>query len=123
MSSIESLVQAANQGDKSARWEFFSRALKGDVIAQSRLGYCYHTGGCGFEKNYQKAVEWYRTAADSGDSAAQYNLGVCYENGSGVAKDEAEALNWYKKAATQGNNYAIVAIKRLGDIASRETLI
>ena len=29
-------------------------------------------------------------------------LGVCYENGKGVAKDEAEAVGWYRKAAEQG---------------------
>ena len=35
---------------------------------------------------------------------AQYNLGVCYAKGQGVAKDEVEAVKWYRKAAEQ--NYA-----------------
>ncbi|MBS0350073.1 MAG: sel1 repeat family protein, partial [Proteobacteria bacterium] len=30
------------------------------------------------------------------------NLGVCYEEGRGVAKDEKEAVSWYRKAAKQG---------------------
>ena len=33
---------------------------------------------------------------------AQFNLGVMYENGRGVAKDEVEAVKWYRKAADQG---------------------
>ena len=49
-----------------------------------------------------KAVEWYRKAAEQGLAEAQYNLGVMYLNGTGVAKDEAKAVEWYRKAAEQG---------------------
>ena len=31
------------------------------------------------------------------------NLGYCYDNGQGVAKDEAEAVKWYRKAAEQND--------------------
>jgi hypothetical protein len=34
---------------------------------------------------------------------AQSNLGFMYQNGRGVAKDDAQALVWYRKAADQGN--------------------
>jgi TPR repeat protein len=34
---------------------------------------------------------------------AQYNLGVAYENGQGVAMDDAQAAYWYRKAADQGD--------------------
>jgi TPR repeat protein len=33
---------------------------------------------------------------------AQYNLGILYSAGRGVAKDEAEAAKWYRLAAEQG---------------------
>ena len=46
---------------------------------------------------------WYRLAADQGDAAAQFNLGVMYDNGRGVLKDEAEAVRWYRLAAEQGD--------------------
>ncbi len=36
-------------------------------------------------------------------AAAQYNLGVCYEQGKGVAKDQVEAVKWYRKAAEQND--------------------
>ena len=40
--------------------------------------------------------------AERGNSSAQYNLGVLYDNGRGVRKDYKEAVKWYRKAAEQG---------------------
>jgi TPR repeat protein len=34
--------------------------------------------------------------------SAQCNLGVCYEKGQGVTRDQKEAVLWYRKAADQG---------------------
>ena len=42
-------------------------------------------------------------AAEQGFAAAQYNLGVMYDNGQGVRQDDAQAVYWYRKAAEQGN--------------------
>ena len=41
-------------------------------------------------------------AAEQGNTAAQHNLGVMYENGEGVRQDDAEAVRWYRQAAAQG---------------------
>ena len=41
-------------------------------------------------------------AAEQGNAAAQYNLGVMYLNGLGVRQDEAEAFRWFRQAADQG---------------------
>jgi len=41
--------------------------------------------------------------AQAGDPDAQYNLAYLYENGLGVAKDEAKALDLYQQAADQGH--------------------
>ena len=41
-------------------------------------------------------------AADQGNATAQHNLGVCYENGYGVAADQAEAQRWYDLAKQNG---------------------
>ncbi len=44
----------------------------------------------------------FRAAAEQGNAAAQHNLGVCYKNGYGVAKDDTQAVYWYRKSAEQG---------------------
>ena len=47
-------------------------------------------------------VTWYRIGANLGFAGAQYNLGLCYANGQGVAQDYAWAVKWFRKAAEQG---------------------
>ena len=67
---------------------------------------CVALGGCANSLNtkaYKEDAVEYRKAADQGDAEAQCDLGVCYEVGSGVPKDEVEAVKWYRKAAEQGN--------------------
>jgi len=39
---------------------------------------------------------------EQGNSAAQFNLGLLYDNGQGVERDYAQAAVWYNKAADQG---------------------
>jgi TPR repeat protein len=34
---------------------------------------------------------------------AQFNLGLCYNLGEGVAQDSQEAVKWYRLAVEQGN--------------------
>ena len=54
----------------------------------------------------KKAFAETKGKAESGNAAAQYNLGVSYEEGEGVAKDDKEAVKWYRLAAGQGDGYA-----------------
>ncbi len=42
-------------------------------------------------------------AAEEGHADSQFNVGLMYEKGIGVGKDEKEAVLWYGKAASQGN--------------------
>ena len=58
------------------------------------------------KSKYIEAYEWYKKAADQGYSAAQYNIGVLYNNGYGVSQDYNKAYEWYKKAANQGYSAA-----------------
>jgi TPR repeat protein len=50
-----------------------------------------------------EAVKWYRKAAEQNYAKAQYNLGLCYEHGNGVAANRVEAAKWYRKAAEQND--------------------
>ena len=52
--------------------------------------------------DYPTALLIFQQLAAQGDAAAQYNLGVMYGNGWGVAQNYEEAMRWYEKAAIQG---------------------
>ena len=55
--------------------------------------------------DYATALQEWKPLAEQGYAFAQYNLGIMYEYGNGVAKDYAEAVKWYRLSAEQG--YAI----------------
>ena len=65
--------------------------------AQLNRGKNYYKDG-----KYTDAVKWFRKAAESGLAEAQFNLGICYYNGQGIAQNYAEAIGWFRKAAEQG---------------------
>jgi hypothetical protein len=48
-------------------------------------------------------IEMWTDRAESGDAAAQYQLGYCHEMGQGVAVDLEAAVHWYLRAANQGH--------------------
>ena len=52
---------------------------------------------------FDKDFEEYKRLAEAGNAAAQYNLGLYYDNGTGVAVDKREAVKWYTLAAEAGN--------------------
>ena len=50
-------------------------------------------------------VSWFKDAkawAEKGEAEGQFNLGICYCRGHGVAKDNVQAAAWSRKAAEQG---------------------
>ena len=55
------------------------------------------------EPNTGETAETFLKAAKRGDAVAQYKLGICYEKGYGVSKDNKEAVKWYRKAAKRDN--------------------
>ena len=50
--------------------------------------------------DFQTALKEWKPLAHAG---AQYNLGLMYANGEGVAEDDAEAARWLRLAADQGH--------------------
>jgi TPR repeat protein len=65
------------------------------------------------DPDLDKARELYQKAANQGNVQAQYNLGVCYENGLGVEPDLPKAAKYYQEAADQGSQDAQDAIANL----------
>ncbi len=85
-----------------------------DIIdVQLALGQlCLDRGG----SEQAQAVEWFRSAARSGDARAINMLGRCYERGWGVAANPREAAAYYLKAADRGDVWALF---NLGDLYCR----
>ena len=62
-------------------------------------------------------MRWFQLAADQGDAQAQCNLGVMYQDGTGVPQDSTEAVRWYRLAADQGDvhaQYSLAGMYRKG---------
>ena len=47
-------------------------------------------------------------------TSAEFNLGLGYVNGQGVAQDYAEAFRWLERAAAKGYAQAAVALEKVG---------
>ena len=62
--------------------------------------------------DYRVSFQEWKPLAEAGNAAAQYNLGILYENGLGVAKDAVKAYRWYQKAAPQDYGPAARAVAR-----------
>jgi TPR repeat protein len=60
------------------------------------------TKGRGEPRDKSKAAEYFRKAAVLGHGRAQYNLGILYQRGSGVAKDPQRARYWLDRAKASG---------------------
>src|SRR5262245_25948023 len=52
--------------------------------------------------DYKKSVEELQALANLGDSRAEYDLGVIYDQGIGVPQSDAQAFLWYSRAAQHG---------------------
>ena len=52
--------------------------------------------------DYATALENFEQLAGQGNAAAQFNLGIMYDNGEGVPQNDSKAFEWYRKAAGQG---------------------
>ena len=65
----------------------------------NNLGWMY-ANNLGVATDYQRAIEYFRKAADLQNGDAMNNIGWLYQNGWGFPKpDPREANRWFKKAA------------------------
>ena len=74
----------------------------GTVLAQEKTGLKETEAIALYEKAIKgdaKALAELRGRAEKGEASAQRFLGMMYEYGKGVAKDEVEAVKWFRKAA------------------------
>ncbi|MDX2488565.1 MAG: tetratricopeptide repeat protein [Gammaproteobacteria bacterium] len=79
----------------------FAVLVSSPAIADFEKGIAAYQAG-----NLPLAYKEFLAAAEEGGSDSQFNVGLMYEQGIGVSKDEKEAIVWYRKAAEQGNALA-----------------
>lgn len=85
----------------------------GDVFSQRMVSCYYYFGDRGIKKDFNLAISWLKKAAEGGNYEAQFDLGLCYQQGDGVEYDLALARYWYAKAANAGYQKAAIALTRL----------
>ncbi|MFZ2268913.1 MAG: SEL1-like repeat protein [Azonexus sp.] len=69
--------------------------------ARNWLGYM-QLNGIGGPQDYPGACRQFQLAAEQGDHHATYNLGLCLENGWGIAPNPQQAMHKYQQAEQHG---------------------
>ncbi|WP_087972061.1 tetratricopeptide repeat protein [Oceanobacillus rekensis] len=93
--------------EKATHWCTKS-ALSGDNYAAN------HLGQEAFEQdNGEEALYWFQMAADRQDALGKFNLGYCYESGTGTPMNIKKAKYWYQQAALLGDKEAKAKLKEL----------
>ena len=101
---------ASHENDKDLGEE--ERECVGNAL--SVLGvYCLDGVPGLIKKDLGKAFDYFSRAAKFDNPVAQYNLGMCYERGDGVARDYRKSIEWYVNALDAGFEKAKGGIERI----------
>jgi TPR repeat protein len=145
-SSLQDIVQCADQGDLVAQNELGRRygtgtggvaldsvksfnlyqkaALAGYTMAKANLGYMYFSGE-GTTQDYSLAYKWCEQAAIEGSAQAQYTIGYMHATGTGAEKNGVLAEKWLLAAANQGDldaQHALIHLYSAGDLVPRDVV-
>lgn len=101
--------------DTAAAAKHWSRGADlGSVSCMYALGQLYELDDT--LKDYSKALEYYRKAADLDDASSFIKLGILANNGQGMVKDVPQGFQYFKKARELGDDsaegYIIFVINR-----------
>jgi hypothetical protein len=88
--ALTTLRQQADAGNAAA--EFYMGTLYDSTLTQFPFA----------NKDIPTSVDWYLKSAQHGDAMAQQTMGQSYQEGWGVAKNDATAAQWFLKAAQRG---------------------
>ena len=94
---------------KLLEWEIF----EGNDDAMNTLGSYYYDGDRGFEQSFDRAVFYYKMAADHGNWRAQENLGYCYYYGRVGDPDYEKAFHYFALGAFDGR---LISLYKIGDM-------
>ena len=90
-----------------------SGIAEGDDQSMNDLGAMYYGGDRGCEQSFEKAVYYYKMAADKGNYQAMENLGYCYYYGRVGEPDYEKAYQYFSICALIGGG---VALYKIGDM-------
>jgi len=76
-------------------------AHHGNAQAQFWVGFKLACEGTA--NSFSQAGQWYQKAAEQGHALAQFNLGVMYFRGQGLAQDRKMASIWINRSAERGD--------------------
>lgn len=82
-------------------------------------------GGHPVAKDMDKAIEWFKKAADKNYAPAMEELGSIYEVGEYAPKNIYTAIHWYKKSVIFGSSKAIGTLARIyqeGVVVSKDVV-
>lgn len=134
---VRRLIYDMNNGNENAKILLAIRYLHGDGVEKNRplglsmleqvaengnhdvqyvVGKIYQEGDDGILQNIDKALYWYKKAAEGNNGDALNELGNFYMNAIGVFPDFNIAKQYYIKACEQNNSYAFL---NLGNILER----
>ncbi|GMO66110.1 MAG: hypothetical protein Ta2D_12310 [Rickettsiales bacterium] len=89
--------------------EYIEYVEKKSDIDNSKLGDAMIIyGNCLYDEEPEKAMEWYKRAADAGNVIGMNNYAYCLLNGNVVEKNEKAGAELYKKAADMNNLDAMI---------------
>ena len=101
---ILTLEGVGTEKDPALAAELFSRGAQLEhPKSQYELGMLFLKKDGPIPRDESAAFFWFNRAASKGDSAAQRQLAVCYENGVGCEVDLEKALILYREAARNGD--------------------
>lgn len=102
------LIYLARPARRAEALPLFKQAAHaGDVEAAFRLGEMYRLGMAGLAAAPERALPWYRIAAQHRHAKAALVLGMLFKNGDGVERDAAQAAKWLTLSSEQGNAHAM----------------
>ena len=78
------------------------RMALNDANAINNIAGYYSEGMLGLSRDYTKALELWKRAAELGCGEAYYNTGAAYYHGEGVERDMNKARHYYELAAMRG---------------------
>lgn len=96
---LQAGIDAFNRGDLPGAMTLYEKAAEaGSPEAQVRLGFLLDHA-----EDNEKAVHWYRAAADQGYPDGLGGLEEMYAKGEGVPRDPAKARELFEKAGEAGH--------------------